>query len=63
MLTTQYKINFSAAPEVHMDQQWGSANSSVVVKIDCNVHSNPPSQVNELHLIILKNLISISNTS
>ena len=45
----------SAAPEVHMDQQWGSANSSVVVKIDCNVHSNPPSQVNELHLINLKN--------
>ena len=60
--TTQFKINFSAAPEVQMDQQWGSANSSVVVKIDCNVHSNPPSQVKELRLIILKNFILIANT-
>ena len=37
---------FAAAPEVTMDQQWRSAQDGAVqVKIDCTVHSNPPSQV------------------
>ena len=37
---------FAASPEVTMDQQWRSAaDGAVQVKIDCTVHSNPPSQV------------------
>ena len=37
---------FLASPEVTMDQQWrATADGAVQVKIDCTVHSNPPSQV------------------
>jgi len=39
-------VEVEASPEVTMDQQWRSAaDGAVQVKIDCTVHSNPPSQV------------------
>ena len=44
---------FAAAPEVTMDQQWGSAQDGAVqVKIDCTVHSNPPSQVIMMNIMM-----------
>ena len=44
---------FAAAPEVTMDQQWRSAQDGAVqVKIDCTVHSNPPSQVIMMHIMM-----------
>ena len=44
---------FAAAPEVTMDQQWRSAQDGAVqVKIDCTVHSNPPSQVIMMNIMM-----------
>ena len=44
---------FPAAPEVTMDQQWRSAQDGAVqVKIDCTVHSNPPSQVIMMNIMM-----------
>ena len=51
---------FAAAPEVTMDQQWRSAQDGAVqVKIDCTVHSNPPSQVIMMTMMVILRMMVI----
>ena len=51
---------FAAAPEVTMDQQWRSAQDGAVqVKIDCTVHSNPPSQVIMMRVMVILRMMVI----
>ena len=58
--TNMKMIIFPASPEVTMDQQWRSAaDGAVQVKIDCTVHSNPPSQVIILIVSMIMSMISM----